>query len=110
MPTPSDPVDAETGDFKGCSIKRLPKHQWVSAATRAVAHNPANAPMQQMLEQGAAESTISRGSLSLLTAKYWGPVGVHLNVSFVNNPPRGSPRSHLEAYERLGCVCKCAIC
>ncbi len=88
MSIPSDPVGAKIGETKGCTIKLLPRHQWVPAAKRAIAVNPANAPMVQMLHQGAAASVIHPERLALLTAKYWGPDGVHLTVSFLDNPAK----------------------
>lgn len=100
MATPSGPVDAGIGEVRGCTIKLLHRDQWVPAAERAVAHNPANAPFLQML-RGAASSVPSKDHLALLTAKYWGSAGVHLTVSFLDNPAadlRARILSHMNAW------------
>jgi len=74
-------------DYIPCGIKLLPHDKWVPAAQRAVEHNPANAPMLSVLQQGAAGAVIPPQHLALLTAKYWGNAGVRLTVSFLDNPP-----------------------
>ncbi|RMZ89666.1 hypothetical protein DV736_g3107, partial [Chaetothyriales sp. CBS 134916] len=87
-------------EFKGCTIKRLPRDQWVQAATRAVEHNPANAPMSEML-RAADTNGFSRERLAVLTAKYWRTNGVSLTVSFLDNPPvnlRARILSHMNAW------------
>lgn len=107
MSTPSSPVDTGDEDFKSCTVKLLPRDQWVPAADRAIAQNPANAPMQQMLQQGVAESVIPPEHLALLTAKYWGTAGVHLTVSFLDGPPadlRGRILSHMNAWGKFANV------
>ncbi len=86
MSISSEPVGPEIGETKGCTIKLLPREKWVRAAELAIAANRANAPMVQMLHQGAPASAISPERLALLTAKYWGAGGVHLSVSFLDNP------------------------
>jgi hypothetical protein len=86
MSISSKPVVPEISETKGCTIKLLPRDQWVLAAQRAIAANGANAPMAQMLYQGAPASAISPERLALLTAKYWGAGGVHLSVSFLDDP------------------------
>ncbi|KAK5053314.1 hypothetical protein LTR84_002288 [Exophiala bonariae] len=94
-------VDAEPGEIKSCTIKTLPSDKWVSAAARAVEHNPANAPMVQMLHQEVAGGILSPSHLTLLTGKYWGSAGVRLTVSFLDGPPadlRARIVSHMNAW------------
>lgn len=74
------------GETKACTIKLPPKPQWVPSAERATSINPANAPMVQMLHQGDSEAVIAPEHLALITAKYWGAAGVHLTVSFLDDP------------------------
>ena len=84
----------------GCSIKVLPKHQWQSAAARAVEHNPANAPMVQMIAAGVT-TPLDHPHLALLTSKYWGAAGVRLTVSFLDEPEaalRTRILSHMNAW------------
>ena len=103
MATPSgapNVTSSSAPEVKGCSIKVLPEHQWVSAAARAVDRNPANAPMIQMLARDVT-IPLSHPHLALLTAKYWGARGVNLTVSFLDNPEaavRTRILSHMNAW------------
>ena len=74
------------GETKACAIKLLPRSQWVEAARRAISINPANAPMAHMLHLGTAAAVITPERLAIVTSKYWGAAGVHLTVSFLDNP------------------------
>ncbi len=69
-----------------CTPKILPRDKWVSAAKNAVAINPLNhAPVERL-------SMVMRGfapkpeHLAVLVTKFWRTGGVHLTVSFLDNP------------------------
>ena len=105
-PSPTTPSVATNGtsdvvpEIKGCSIKVLPRELWESAAAHAAKHNPANAPMVQMVA-GNALKPMSHPHLSLLTAKYWGAAGISLTVSFLDEPEealRVRILSHMNAW------------
>lgn len=96
------PLDSQIGKVSSCTIKLLPRSQWSAAAARAIEQNPTNAPMVQMLQQGASSDQIIKPShLALLTSKYWGSAGVRLTVSFLDDPPanlRARILSHMNAW------------
>ncbi|KAI1054037.1 hypothetical protein LB507_007492 [Fusarium sp. FIESC RH6] len=91
-----------TDNFIGCTIKTLPEAEWQPAAATAVARNPANAPMVQMLRQKATRGGVPDPSqLAVLTSKYWGTGGVRLTVSFTDGPEsalRARILSHMNAW------------
>ncbi len=87
METLEHPVAKQTAEIKPCSIKVLPKELWASAAQKAIAINPANAPAMEQLKAAMPGTEIEPEQLALLTAKYWGVKGVHLTVGFLDNPP-----------------------
>lgn len=85
-----------------CTIKLLPREQWISAAKQASAINPANAASFHMLQQAFPQAIIPPEHLALLTQKYWGTGGVRLTVGFVDNPPadlRARILSHMNAWD-----------
>src|SRR5215467_14019854 len=84
-----------------CTIKTLPQEHWISAATKAIAINPANAPAMHLLRLALADVVIPPEHLALLTARYWGSGGVRLTVGFLDNPPgdlRARILSHMNAW------------
>ena len=84
-----------------CTIKTLPQKQWASAAQTAIKINPANAPSVHQLRQAMPGAKLEPDQLALLTSKYWGVGGVHLTVSFLDNPPaalRARLLSHMNAW------------
>jgi hypothetical protein len=90
-----------TGLTQTCTIRLLPKDQWVPAAKQAVAINPGNAPALHMMRQGAPDTVMPVEHLALLTAKYWGRAGVRLTVGFLDNPAadlRARILSHMNAW------------
>jgi hypothetical protein len=87
METLDHPVEIETEEVKTCTIKLLPKELWASAAEIAIKINPANAPAVHQLRQAMPGVKLEPDQLSLMTSKYWGVGGVHLTVSFLDNPP-----------------------
>jgi hypothetical protein len=94
-------VPSPIAAIETCTIKLLPQNQWISAAQRAVAINPANGLATQMLRMAMPEAVIPPEHLALLTAKYWGRAGVRLTVGFLDNPPadlRARIISHMNAW------------
>lgn len=83
-----------------CQPKFLPKAQWVNAARMASAINPVNEPAARMAGLGRA---LKPAEIAVLTTKYWGPGGVNLSVSFLDNPPkalRDRILSHMNAWSK----------
>ena len=68
-----------------CLPKFLPKPQWIHAAKMASAINPVNEPAARMAGLGRP---LKPAEIAVLTTKYWGPAGVKLSVSFLDNPPK----------------------
>ena len=68
-----------------CLPKFLPKPQWITAAKMASAINPVNEPAARMAGLGRP---LRPAEIAVLTTKYWGPAGVKLSVSFLDNPPK----------------------
>jgi hypothetical protein len=81
MPSATKPAET-TSEIPCCSIKVLPKKEWIPAAATAVNQNAANAPMLQMLQ----DVVLPPEHAALLTSKYWGAGGVNLTVSFMDSP------------------------
>lgn len=84
-----------------CSIKLLPRDQWIDAAASASRINPANTPAQQTLSLVAPDVVIQPEHLALLTAKYWGSGGVRLTVGFLDSPAadlRARVLAHMNAW------------
>lgn len=84
-----------------CTIKVLPKKDWIPAAKSAIEINPANAPATHLLGLAAPDVVIPHEYLAILTAKYWGSGGVRLTVGFLDNPPtdlRARILSHMNAW------------
>lgn len=93
---------AKTARFVPCRIMDLPEEQQDEARRLAVAENPANAPRLDVLvaamsvavvgepamdRKGAEQAVSDPAFLAALTGKYWGPGGVNLSVSFLDNAP-----------------------
>src|SRR4051794_39422669 len=74
--------------FIGCRIKQLPAHQHVEAARTAARINPANLPARGPALAQFAPLPPER--IAALTSRYWGPKGVNLTVSFMDNPDRAT--------------------
>ncbi len=72
-----------------CTIKLLPEDQWIDAADRAIAINPANAPDTRILKRAFPHAVITNLHLALLTDKRWPKSGVTLTVGFLDNPDAG---------------------
>jgi hypothetical protein len=70
-----------------CSPKRLPLDQMVAAAETAVRINPFNHPPLERLTRVMPDFKATKERISVITKKYWGLQGVHLTVSFMDNPP-----------------------
>ncbi|KAF4456706.1 peptidase m12 [Fusarium austroafricanum] len=106
MSTPNDSTNGTSKPVIGCSIKVLPRSEWEHAAATAIARNPANAPMTQML-QIAGGDVIKPSHLALMTSKYWGNAGVRLTVSFMDGAEaalRARILSHMNAWARYANV------
>jgi hypothetical protein len=88
-----------TGDsFPSCRIKALPARLHEKAAQVAAQINPVNAPLREVLPGGAPVVPLS---LTLLTAKYWGPSPRQFSVSFLETTPadlRARIVSHMNAW------------
>jgi hypothetical protein len=69
-----------------CSPKSLPRARWIAAADRAVVQNPANHPRLERLIRAVPDVRIDKLRIAVVTAKYWGPVGVKLTVGFLDGP------------------------
>jgi len=69
-----------------CQPKSLPREQWVAAAQRAVAVNPANHPHVEHLVRLIPQFQPSPEHIAVVTAKYWGTKGVDLTVGFFDTP------------------------
>jgi len=69
-----------------CSPKSLPRAAWIAAADRAVEQNPANHPRLERLIRAMPDVHIDKLRIAVVTAKYWGPVGVKLTVGFLDSP------------------------
>ena len=86
-----------------CRPKQLPQDKLIHAARRSVEINPMNhAPVErlQSLMPGFAPTHMH---LAVLIAKYWGPAGVHLGVSFLDSPPmalRKKILAHMNAWNK----------
>jgi hypothetical protein len=79
-----------------CTPKRLPEDLLIEAARVAKWINPANAPALHGLIQIVSalknlvdddKEELSPQHIAVMTTKYWGPTGVNLSVSFMDNPP-----------------------
>jgi hypothetical protein len=73
-------------DFIACRPRSLPPHLRLSAATLAVAENPANAvqPEQLAALPEMVLSVLEPEHIAMLTGKYWGSRGVDLSVQFLD--------------------------
>jgi predicted cupin superfamily sugar epimerase len=101
MQAPANLVAEPALDFVPCSIKLLPREQWVPAAATAARINPFNAPAISQLRQALPGQEPSPEFLAAVTTKYWGANGVNLTVSFLDNPPadlRARILSHMNAW------------
>ena len=89
--------------FKPCSIKVLPKSQWIKAADTAVAHNPLNRPAFGQLMRAVPRAMLPPEHLALLTTKYWGIKGVKLTVGFLDTASAALKKrilSHMNAWNK----------
>lgn len=87
------------GDVPGCQIKALPARLHEKAAQNAARINPVNAPLRELLSGGALVD--SPLSLTITTAKYWGPAPRQFSVSFMEKTPpdlRARIVSHMNAW------------
>lgn len=89
------------GAMYGCRIMSLPPRLHERAAEVATRFNPVNAPLR---EQPAGAVTLGPPMrLTLLTAKYWGPLPRTFSVSFLEATPadlRARIVSHLNAWSQ----------
>lgn len=70
-----------------CLPRRLPTHQWISAARIASKINPMNHPpinRLMLVHKGFAPTPMG---IAVLTNKFWHTNGVRLTVRFLDNPP-----------------------
>ena len=90
-----------------CTPKTLPREKWVSAAKNAVAINPLNhAPVERlsMIMKGFAPKP---EHLAVLVTKFWRTGGVHLTVSFLDNPEAALRKriiQHMNAWNKTANV------
>ena len=78
-------------EFIPCTLRQLPQDQWTAAAAIAVQENPVNAPPIHRLGAAAAMlglPEIHPDRITVLTSKWWKAGGVHLGVTFMDNPPQ----------------------
>jgi Astacin (Peptidase family M12A) len=100
-----DPYDTtDTSAEMVCTPKSLPKSLHVRAAHTASEVNPMNAPVLGYLADEDLLRTMRENPLSItvLTTKYWGPLGKRLTVSFMEPTPtdlRNRIVSHLNAWQ-----------
>ncbi|WP_328524043.1 hypothetical protein [Kribbella sp. NBC_00359] len=91
-------VSRSMGDsVPSCRIKSLPGRLREKAAQFAAQINPVNSPLHELLPGGA----LAPLSLTLLTAKYWGPSPRQFSVSFLESTPadlRARIVSHMNAW------------
>lgn len=83
-----------------CTIKTLPEHERIAAAAQAIEINPANAPARHLMQSAPADF-LTPDRLSFLVDKRWGPDGVRLSVSFLDDAPpdlRAKILSHMNAW------------
>lgn len=83
-----------------CQPKFLPRSQWVNAARMAASVNPLNQPPARSAGLGRP---LKPAEIAVLTTRYWGPAGVKLTVSFLDNPSkalRDRILSHMNAWSR----------
>jgi hypothetical protein len=73
----------EVIQFKPCTIKLLPKQQWINAATTAAKQNPMNKPAVSQLIRAMPNVAMPAERLAVLHTKYWGVKGVKLTVGFL---------------------------
>jgi hypothetical protein len=70
-----------------CSPRELPKSLRVQAAATAVRINPVNHPHLARLAALRVGFKPKKAESAVVTSKYWRTGGVHLTVSFLDNPP-----------------------
>jgi len=70
-----------------CRPRMLPRHQWVSAAEKAMRINPVNRPRIEMLSLAQRGFIPTKEHLAVVTTKYWHTNGVRLTVGFLDSPP-----------------------
>lgn len=83
-----------------CQPKFLPRNQWANAARMAASVNPLNQPPARA---AGLRRPLSPAEIAVLTTKYWGPAGVKLTVSFLDNPGkvlRDRILSHMNAWSK----------
>ena len=84
-----------------CIPKRLRPEMRVAAAVRACEINPQNNAPARRLAGIIKGFTPTREHIALVTSKYWGPQGVDLSVSFLEDRPaalRASILAHMNAW------------
>lgn len=84
--------------YIGCTIKQLPNKELERAAQFACSLNPANAPPSAML---AKFGMVDKLAIAVMTSKYFGPEGIKLSVSFLENTSAALAEkilSHLNAW------------
>ena len=84
-----------------CRPKSLASERVLSAARHAFEINPANRPRLEGLLHDTKEAAITKLRLAASRTRYWGPGGVQLTVSFLDDPPEELRRrilSHMNAW------------
>ena len=92
-------------EFIPCRIKSAP--DLFAAAETAKQINPDNAPDIGALRQAAPKAVLTPAHLAVLTAKRWPSSGVHLTVSFLDNPEQALKErilSHMNAWQQFSNV------
>lgn len=84
-----------------CKPKSLPPERVLDAARRAFEMNPANRPRLEGLLHDTKEAAVTKLRLAASRTRYWGPGGIRLTVSFLDDPPaalRARILSHMNAW------------
>jgi Astacin (Peptidase family M12A) len=69
-----------------CQPRSLPGEKWSQAAQTAVEINPANYPRLEALSLVAPGFSATKERIAAVVTKFWHTNGVHLTVSFLDNP------------------------
>jgi hypothetical protein len=89
-----------------CTIKMLPRDQWVAAADTAIRLNPTNRPLIGRLPLAEPNLTVRPEHLAILTSKMWPNNGVELTVSFVSRIRADFAQKIIEHMNAWGQYCK----
>jgi hypothetical protein len=79
-----------------CTPRLLPREAWSDAAKKATEINPANYPRLEALSLISPGFVATKERIAAVITKYWHTAGVHLTVSFLDNPPAALRRRILD--------------